>query len=80
MDIWSDPNLRLYMAVTAHWLEAVSENGREELRLQSGLIGFASMPMHHTGEHIATAFHHIISRVQIVSKVIAHIISKIIHY
>jgi len=69
MDIWSDPNLQSYMAVTAHWLEVVKENGCDELCLQSGLIGFMSMSMHHTGEHIATAFYHVIHRVGITSKV-----------
>ncbi|KZT24737.1 hypothetical protein NEOLEDRAFT_1066627 [Neolentinus lepideus HHB14362 ss-1] len=63
--MWSDPDLVPYMAITAHWIEAqwaVWANGSvtEELILHSELIGFMEVPRHHTGEHLAAAFLHIV--------------------
>jgi len=69
MDIWSDPNLRPYMAVTAHWIESFKDGKDEHLRLESALIGFREMPGHHSGEHLSTAFIHILDRLNITDKV-----------
>lgn len=73
MDLWSDPNLMPYMAVTAHWLQvkvADSVNGaRHELVLRSDLVGFYSVPTRHTGEHLCTAFVTILDRIGITNKV-----------
>jgi len=71
MDIWSDSNLRSFMAVTAHWIEAVNEEGEERLRPSSALIGFREMPGHHTGEHLSSAFVYILDRLNIASRVSA---------
>ena len=69
-DIWTDPNLRSFMAMTAHWLEFVSgPNNVQELQLQSALIGFTPMPQEHTGEEIAKAFVSVLNRVDITDKV-----------
>lgn len=57
------------MAVTAHWIESVVEDGEERLRLASALIGFREMPGHHTGEHLSTAFVYILDRLNIAKRV-----------
>ena len=48
MDMWSDPNLSPFMAVTAHWIEAVpiqTPAGRQfKLNLRSDLFAFLSVP------------------------------------
>ena len=73
MDMWSDPNLSPFMAVTAHWIEGVEEetaNGMKlNLRLQSDLIGFQNVPGCHTGKHMAHAFLHITDHLKITNKV-----------
>lgn len=52
MDLWSDPNLSPFMAVTAHWIEAKpisTPNGPQfELTLRADLIGFHQVPGRHT--------------------------------
>jgi hypothetical protein len=62
-DMWSDPDLKPYMAVTAHWLENVqSPGGERRLTLRASLIGFLHFPGTHTGERLAEAFSLIIKR------------------
>ena len=73
MDVWTDPNRSPFMAVTAHWIQAIKENThlgpRYVLRLRADLIGFHSMPGRHTGQHLAEAFMDILDRIDIVTKV-----------
>ena len=73
VDMWSDPNLSPFMAVTAHWIEGVEEETASgmklNLRLRSDLIGFQNVPGRHTGEHMAHAFLHITDRLKITNKV-----------
>ena len=73
MDMWSDPNLTLYMAVTAHWIEAHDHMGTRgqmyKLNLCTDLIGFIHVPGQHTGIHLKSAFFHIMDRLNITSKV-----------
>lgn len=73
MDLWTDPNLIPYMAVTAHWIEAMLEQDDEgpsyKLVLRTDLIGFYRVPGRHTGEHLAQAFLSITDRIGITSKV-----------
>ena len=73
MDVWTDPNRSPFMAVTAHWIQAIEENThlgpRYVLRLQADLIGFYSMPGRHTGQHLAEAFMDILDQIDIVTKV-----------
>lgn len=75
MDLWTDPNLFPYMAVTAHWLQLVNEdsgNGpRQQLKLRADLIGFHRVPTRHTGENLATAFLYVLDRTKISWKVLA---------
>ena len=73
MDLWTDPNLSPFMAVTAHWIEAESistpQGPQYNLRLRSDLIGFHHVPGHHSGEHIAHAFLHVLDRIRVTHKV-----------
>jgi hypothetical protein len=71
--MWSDPNLTPFMAVTAHWIEGRIEDTpsgpQRILRLRADLVGFIQVPGQHTGEHLASAFLHVLDRVDITSKV-----------
>ena len=73
MDLWTDANLSLFMAVTAHWIEAETvpmlQGAQYNLRLRSDLIGFHHVPGHHSGEHIAHAFLHVLDRIGVTHKV-----------
>jgi len=60
MDIWTDLNMKSYMAVTAHWLQ--KETLQSKLTLCSDLIGFVHTPGSHTGEHLAKVFVYILDR------------------
>ena len=71
-DMWSDPDLKPYMAVTAHWLEYVqTSSGGKKLTLRASLIGFLHFPGTHTGERLAEAFSFIIGRTGLERKVIS---------
>jgi hypothetical protein len=63
-DIWSDINLRPFLAVTAHWIQHVIESSlsgpKSELELQVDLIGFHQIPGCHNGKHLAQTFLHIL--------------------
>lgn len=73
MDMWSDPNLSPFMAVTAHWIEGETiqtvSSEFVALRLRSELVGFVNVPVRHTGEHLAEAFLSVIDRLHITYKV-----------
>jgi len=70
MDMWTDFNLKPYMAVTAHWLEwSTSERQQQKLNLRTDLIGFVHVPGSHTGEHLAEVFIWILERLKITKKV-----------
>jgi hypothetical protein len=73
-DLWSDPNLAPFMAVTAHWMEtktAQTSNGPHHLiNLRSDLTGFYHVTGHHDGERLATVFMEILDRIGITPKVI----------
>ncbi|KAF7328561.1 HAT family dimerization domain-containing protein [Mycena venus] len=72
MDLWTDRQKIPFMAVTAHWLEATlidtPAGPQYILTLRTDLIGFLRVPGHHDGEHLATAFLHIIDRIDIASR------------
>ena len=72
-DLWTDPNLSPFMAVTAHWIETkvtqTPEGLQYELKLRAELIGFHHVPGHHDGEHLCQAFLYIINRLSIASVV-----------
>lgn len=73
MDLWTDPNLSPFMAVTAHWIEGstiqTADGPQHVLRLRADLIGFHRVPGHHDGEHLAHAFLYIIDRLSIAKMV-----------
>lgn len=73
MDLWTDPNLSPFMAVTAHWIEASTvqtvDGPQHVLKLRADLIGFHRVPGHHDGEHLAHAFLYIIDCLEIAEKV-----------
>jgi hypothetical protein len=71
-DLWSDPNLTPFIAVTAHWIEPVFEEtptGKKcTLWLRADLVGFIRIPGQHTGEHLAHAFLYITDHLHITEK------------
>lgn len=73
MDLWSNPNLTPYMAVTAHWIEATLNQTDKgpcyKLALRTDLVGFYRVPGRHTGDHLAQAFISITDRLGATSKV-----------
>jgi hypothetical protein len=73
VDMWSDPNLTPFMAVTAHWIESkvqqTTQGPQHILKLQSDLIGFIRVPGRHDGEHLAQAFVCVVKRMGVLHKV-----------
>ena len=69
MDVWTDLDMRAYMAVTAHWLQKASlqhsERLQSKLTLRSDLIGFVHIPGSHTGERLAEVFAFILDRIKL---------------
>jgi hypothetical protein len=63
-DVWTDFNMKAYMAVTAHWLQKDSLQ-QSKLTLCSDLIGFVHIPGSHTGERLAKVFVHILDRIKL---------------
>ena len=47
-DAWSDPNQRSFMAVTAHWIQAIDvktpTGSNKKLTFRADLIGFHTLP------------------------------------
>jgi hypothetical protein len=69
-DLWSDPDQKSYMAVTAHWLElAHLQGGQKKISIRADLVGFVHVPGHHTGDRLVKAFFFIISRMGLAKKV-----------
>lgn len=64
-DLWTDPDLRPFMAITAHWIEDVAG----QLRLRSNLIAFHHIPGSHTGLNISRIFHEMVKRAGIAENV-----------
>ena len=67
MDIWTDINMKAYMAVTAHWLQKglIQQSKTSKLTLCSDLIGFIHIPGSHTGDRLARVFLYILDRVKL---------------
>jgi ABC-type uncharacterized transport system permease subunit len=67
------------MAVTAHWIQQVkTEDGKEQLKLRSDLIGFHKIPGRHNGVHLAHCFLYVLDRLGIAHKVLLY--SHILFY
>jgi hypothetical protein len=71
--MWTDPNRSPFMAITAHWIQAhteeTSSGPQHILKLRSDLVGFHHVPARHDGEHLAHVFIHITDRLKITHKV-----------
>lgn len=65
--MWSDPDMKPYMAVTAHWIE--HQTLQHRISLRADLLGFIHVPESHTGVCLAETFLFIIDRLQISKKV-----------
>jgi hypothetical protein len=65
MDMWSNPDRKAYMAVTAHWME----NYHKSINLRADLVGFVNVAGSHTGKRLAEVFLFIIDRLNIDKKV-----------
>ena len=76
MDIWSDPNRVLYMAVTSHWIQGIEKETaggtKLVLKLRADLIGFQRVPGHHDGKHLTSAFLFVTDQIKITSKVMVY--------
>jgi hypothetical protein len=72
--MWTDTNLSPFMAVTAHWIEAKTEDSpsgpQRILKLRAELIAFQRVPGRHNGEHLAQAFLWVVDRLDIAEKVL----------
>lgn len=72
-DAWTDPNMRSFLAVTAHWIQTTpvqTPHGVQyELTLRSSLVAFHQVPGRHTGEHLSQAFLHVLDCIGITEKV-----------
>ena len=76
--MWSDPNLKSYMAVTAHWLElTVLQDGQRKVNLRTDFIGFMHVPGSHSGDRLADVFYFIINRVGLAKKVMFFFITEV---
>lgn len=51
-DIWSDDNLRPFLAITAHWIQRLPGG---LLVLRADLVAFSYIPSSHSGPNIAKA-------------------------
>ena len=69
MDVWTDFNMKAYMAVTAHWLQKASlqpsESLQPKLTLRSDLIGFVHIPGSHSGVRLAEIFVYVLDHIKL---------------
>jgi hypothetical protein len=60
MDMWSDPNLFPFMALTAHWIQAKTvqtpDSPQHIFTLRADLISFLLIPGCHDGKHLTHVF------------------------
>jgi hypothetical protein len=66
-DLWSDSNLRPFMALTAHWIAKADHSSA--LVLKAALVGFHHVPGSHTGEMLASVILHLLDRAGVTEKV-----------
>lgn len=72
-DMWSDPNLVSFMAVTTHYCDK-DENDR--LVIQARLLAFREIEGDHTGVHLARIVFNILKDAGLLHKVL----NKILHF
>ena len=66
MDLWTDPNLQPFMAVTAHFC---LRNAAGSIEYQSGLVAFEYTPGSHSGECLFLQLFKIIDDLGVIHKV-----------
>jgi len=66
-DIWSNSNLALYLALTAHWIATDASSGR--LGLRAALISFHHLKKKHMGINIARTLLHLMDHADVTLKV-----------
>jgi hypothetical protein len=69
-DLWSDGNLRSFMAITGHYL-IIDEHGN--LVIQSRLLAFRHVSGTHSRAHLAEHFMGVLKELGIVHKVYTHL-------
>ncbi|KAF5325875.1 hypothetical protein D9611_000971 [Ephemerocybe angulata] len=67
-DLWSDPRLRSFMAVTAHYIVRDPDDGGR-LKMRCGLIAFRHISGQHTGVNLAKEFFSILQGLGISHKI-----------
>ena len=66
-DIWTDKNLRRFLALTAHWVTKGDQPGT--LKLKAGLLAFHHFPGSHTGLNMAKTILHLLDHAEVTHKV-----------
>ena len=66
-DIWSDPNRRPHLGMTAHWIAKVK--GTTSLQLKVSLIAFHRLHGNHDGESLASTILQLLDRAGVTAKV-----------
>lgn len=72
-DLWSDPNLDSFMAVTVHYY--IRDENRRLMR-RNGLIAFRFVPGSHSGENLASHFIGIVEEMGALNKVCSSALSE----
>ena len=67
MDMWSDQNLRPYLAMMAHWIAEVE--GTTALHLKSALIAFHCLRGRHNGKSLTKVIMQLLDRAGVTMKV-----------
>jgi len=70
-DLWSDPNLDSYMAITAHYMVHIPKGGQIKPQLDycCGLVAFRFVEGSHTGVNLAINFFTVLDEYGITNKV-----------
>jgi hypothetical protein len=66
MDLWTDPNLTPFMAVTAHYYARKSDGG---IAYRSGLVAFHYTPGGHSGDELSQHLFKIFDDLEVLHKV-----------
>jgi hypothetical protein len=67
LDVWSDQNLRPFVAMTAHWIAKIE--GTTAIQLKTALIAFHRLYGRHDGETLAQTVVELLDRAEITTKV-----------
>ena len=66
-DIWSDSNLKSYLAMTGHWIS--EDPTTKVLHLECALIAFHRLRDRHMGESLANTILYLLDRMNVTDKV-----------